>query len=258
MRFLSIALIAVVLFSCVEAPEFPNTPKIEFNRVIFKDLGSGQADSLIVFVDFEDGDGDLGLDASEIAAPFNQQNYFNNKNGQVLPVPTNRITEQELAIFADNLMTFSDRAAIDSLPDYSGNAICLNWDTTTEIEIPVTLNDGSLATAVFSADTIYYQINERHYNFLIEYFIDRGSGFELFDWRLEIDCSTDFNGRFPILNPESNDKALEGTIKYGMTSVGFNPLFGDSQLKLRMTILDRAGNYSNTIETPPFRLSEID
>lgn len=244
--------------SCVEAPEFPVTPKIEFNQVTFKDLGNGQADSLIVFIDFEDGDGDLGLSTSEIASPYNQRNYFNNKTGQILPIPTTRISEQGLEQFADDLMTFSDRQLIDSLPDYAGDAICLNWDTSTEIEIPILLNDGTPAIALFSTDTIYFQTNIRHFNFLIDYFVDRGSGFELFDWLLEVDCSTDFNGRFPILNTENNEKALEGTIKYGMTSVGFNPLFGDDLLKLRITVIDRAGNFSNTIETPPFRLSDID
>lgn len=255
MRLLPIIILSL-LASCIDAPEFPDTPKIKFNQIIFKDLSNG-SDSLIVSIDFEDGDGDLGLSGDETAPPYNQRIYFSNKTGRELPVPTNRITETELEAFADELMTFADRATVDTLPPYSGDAICLNWDTSIELEIPVTLNDGRDVIAQFESDTIYFKTNPRHFNFLVDYYINRGAGFELFDWKLEIDCSTDFNGRFPKLNFEEEDKAIEGTIRYGMPSVGFLPLFGDELLKLEVTIIDRAGNFSNTVETPPFRLSDI-
>ncbi len=247
---MSLAVIST-LSACVEAPEFPSTPKIALNNLIFKEVGSNSdPDSLIVFVDFEDGDGDLGLEPSEILPPYNQKNYFNNKSGQLINFSTDIVSVADLIVF-------SNRSTIDTLPDFVGDAICLNWDDNPEIEVITRLPDGSDSTFQLQ-DTVYFQFNPRHHNFLIDFFIERGGEFELFDWRLEIDCSTDFNGRFPSLNEDNESRALEGTIKYGMTSVGFKSIFREDRLKLRMTVIDRSGKYSNTIETEPFRLSDID
>ncbi len=244
-------LATILLQACVDAPEFPSTPKITFKDVTFREIGSNSdPDSLIVYLDFEDGDGDLGLDETEILPPYNQKNYFNNKTGQVINLSTDFLS-------LSDLLVFSNSDEIDTLPPYLGDAVCLNWDTNPEINVAVRLPDGS--DSIFQLnDTVYFQFNPRHHNFLIDFFVERGGEFELFDWRLEIDCSTDFDGRFPILKEDGEERALEGTIKYGMTSIGFKSLFGEDRLKLRMTVIDRSGKYSNTIETPPFRLSEID
>ncbi|MEQ8925319.1 MAG: hypothetical protein RLO81_05860 [Fulvivirga sp.] len=250
-------LFIITVASCTEAPEFPNTPKIEFNDIIFKNLGD-DADSLIVLVDFEDGDGDLGLGSTEITDEFSQRIYFNKANGQPIFLPSNEdeITEQELNFYLNNLMIFADRSVIDTLPDYLGDPICLNWNTN-EIELLVRFNDQSRANVILK-DTVYFQFNNRYNNFLVDFYIDNGAGFEEYDWRLESNCIEGFDGRFPILNESGKEKALEGTIRYGMTSFGFEPILGDKQIKLAITIIDRRGNYSNRIETPPFRLSEID
>ncbi len=234
--FIGITLIAS---SCFDAPQFPNTPKITFKNILFKDLNSGP-DSLNLFIDFEDGDGDLGLDPSEIADPYNQKHYFSNKTGSKF----NFVTET-----SEDLMVLSNRTDIDSLPPFSGDAKCFNWDTNPELFF----EDGSQLV-----DTVYFQFNKRFNNIYVTYLVDRGSGFQVFDWRKEVDCSTNYDGRFPLLNEDGKKRALEGTIKYGMVSVGFKSLFKDDLMKLRITILDRSGNYSNTVETPPFRLSEID
>ena len=232
--------ILILITSCNEAPEFPNTPKIEFNNIIFKDISGGEADSLILYIDFQDGDGDLGLGTEEIAPPYNEKNYFSNKTGDLFDFDNETV---------DDLMVLSNRSTIDTLPSYFGDAKCLNWDENPDLF----LTNGSQLN-----DTVYFQFNERHYNFLIDWFVDKGSGFESFDWRLDIDCSTDYNGRFPYLKDTNKSKSLEGTIKYGMTSFGFKSIFQDYTLKLRIKILDRSGNYSNAIETPPFKLSDID
>lgn len=239
-RLSILPLFAALIFSCSDAPEFPNTPKIEFNNIIFKDISDGEADSLILFIDFQDGNGDLGLATEEIAPPYNEKNYFSNKTGDLFDFDNETV---------DDLMVLSNNSTIDSLPPFSGDSRCLYWDTNPDLY----LTDGSQLE-----DTVYFQFNERHYNFLVDWLIDRGSGFEKFDWRLDIDCSTDYNGRFPHLNETGKSKSLEGTIKYGMTSFGFKSIFQDNLLKLKIRIIDRSGNYSNTIETPPFKLSDID
>lgn len=226
--------------SCNDAPEFPNTPKIDFESIILRDASSGNGDSLILTIRFEDGDGDLGLGTLEDEPPYNQKNYFSNKTGDFF-----KFGQETL----DDLITFANRAEIDSLPAYTGDAICLSWDTNPELF----LQDGSQLQ-----DTVYFRFNERHHNIFIDFFIDRGSGFEEFDIRIEADCST-FDGRFPLLNLDDEKRSLEGSLRYGMTSLlGFKSVFGENTLRLKITIVDRAGNFSNAIETPPFRLSEID
>ena len=55
-------LIMVIISACFKAPEFANEPSISFNSIIFKKGATDlDPDSLIVTVNFQDGDGDLGL-----------------------------------------------------------------------------------------------------------------------------------------------------------------------------------------------------
>jgi len=231
----------VGLTSCFEESEFPDNPSITFNDIIFKDIGdNNDADSLIVLIDFEDGDGDLGLDPDENAPPFNLKNYFSNKTGQLFDFSSESF---------DDLMKFQDRAIIDTLPGFNEVTECLNWDTNTEL----TFSDGTVIE-----DTIYFQFNPRHNNFLVDFFIQDGPEFREFDFRLEGDCSITFDGRFPVLVDENNRGALEGTIRYRMPSRFFKVFFGtETPLFLRITVFDRSGKASQTIQTPEFTLNSI-
>ena len=56
------------LLSCNKPPELPIIPSIEFDHISFKEADG--PDSLIVFINFKDGDGDLGLDANENEWPY--------------------------------------------------------------------------------------------------------------------------------------------------------------------------------------------
>lgn len=63
--FLSVAILSA---GCVDVPDYSNTPYIEFNsieKVSFVDtaFSQGLLDSVIVTVDFQDGDGDMGVDS---------------------------------------------------------------------------------------------------------------------------------------------------------------------------------------------------
>jgi hypothetical protein len=61
--------------SCFDPPEFPDTPHINFRDIGFKPGGGLVNDSLIVTIEFEDGDGDLGIDG---AAPEFKSGSFSN------------------------------------------------------------------------------------------------------------------------------------------------------------------------------------
>ncbi|UII24584.1 hypothetical protein LVD15_14760 [Fulvivirga maritima] len=233
--------IGAISISCFNSPNYPDTPSIEFQDVEFKRIGGfTDPDTLAITISFEDGNGDMGLDGDESSTPFNNKNYFSNKTGQFFDFDREG---------AEDLLTYADRASIDSLPPYSGEDICFHWDTNPEIYY----NDGTQLE-----DTVYFQFNRRYYNIFIEFMVNDTGEFRVFDWQREVDCSSTFDGRFPILTDDINsESALEGSIRYSMTSIGFEQTFEDYPLKLRVYILDRAGNQSNTIETPEFTLQSI-
>jgi hypothetical protein len=72
-------LLTFVATSCYKEPTFSLTPEIAFNTIT-KDIRLDQftgakKDSIIVTLDFKDGDGDLGFDSGEIGGEVNQSDY---------------------------------------------------------------------------------------------------------------------------------------------------------------------------------------
>ncbi len=221
--------------ACFNPPEYPLQPQIEFESIVFKEYGSGfdaEPDSLILIITFKDGDGDLGLDPSELGCIsedicFNNKFYFLKENGK--PV------------------TYKDKRTdpkFSSLPDFVKPYYCINWEVRTD-------NNNSV-------DTLYFELNPDHYNIEIDFLVKNTDGtFTEFDWRKEFsfpNCGTSFDGRFPILFKDEPGSPLEGSLKYRMGSIGFKALFSIKTLKLRIQIKDRALNKSNEIFTPEFTL----
>ncbi|WBA42510.1 hypothetical protein [Hymenobacter canadensis] len=70
---LGLAVASVAVGSCISPPEFPDTPSIEFKSltVVRQPANPGDipADSVIITLGFEDGDGDLGLTQDEYNNP---------------------------------------------------------------------------------------------------------------------------------------------------------------------------------------------
>ena len=60
---------SLLLVSCVDVPNFDNTPRISFNNiekfVVFDSFSQSYSDSVVITIDFEDGDGDLGISSAE-------------------------------------------------------------------------------------------------------------------------------------------------------------------------------------------------
>lgn len=80
--FFSALLSLVFLFftnGCVRPPDFPLSPEISFNNIVFR---QGQRGSVINFTpdtirlsfNYTDGDGDLGLNLGDTLPPFNRLN----------------------------------------------------------------------------------------------------------------------------------------------------------------------------------------
>lgn len=87
----------IVVSSCYKEPTFELQPEIEFNdieKMIRIDLFSGaNKDSVIIELQFQDGDGDLGLNEVDkaLAQETDDYNYivtsFEKKNGTFVEVP---------------------------------------------------------------------------------------------------------------------------------------------------------------------------
>ena len=216
--------------SCFTAPEFPNEPQISFNNIVFnKGVEEFDPDSLILSINFQDGDGDLGLrnDGSDTGQPYNDLWYFIKSDGDFL--------------------TYSDRnlPEYDTLPAYEFPFYCQNYVIRDDITNEV--------------DTFYVQPNEYHHNIKIKYFVKKNGVYDEFDFETAFGplCGETFDGRYPILNEGGRDRPLEGVLKYKMQSAGFELLFRLDTLMLEVYIYDRALNKSNVIQTPDFVLRDI-
>jgi hypothetical protein len=282
-----LSFLVIISGSCFDPPEFPVQPQIEFERLEFVDSPNpGDFDSLNLYINFKDGDGDLGFTESSehISSPFHNAFFYQENNGSLEPLST--VTgyvgddEYDLLEVTDpdkgKLVLFRTREKpqYSSLPQTFG---CANYEYLGGPLLPGNSGDGRrlliekahlaildpLVKLVDSIprdnpqyyqirDTLYYQPNPDHYNIEVDFLVKDPSapgGFTEFDWQQEF-CTT-FDGRFPVFSDKAS--SIDGTLRYSMTSLGFTSLFSIKTLKLRVSIKDRERHQSNIIETPEFR-----
>lgn len=222
------------MVACDKPPELPTMPSITFNSIEFNP-GTNNRDSLILKVNFEDGDGDLGLNRDETDPKF-QEFLFVTTNGDLIP---NYDDSRVVKFGAPNQ------------PDFD----FINWVSNTDY-------DGDDVV-----DTVRVQFNENFYNIFVDFFYR-------FDVNMDGDISdpedyvkVDFNqifggvggfglnGRFFPLNTSDTERPLRGTLTYKMVNAfKLSPIFRDNQLKIDVQIQDRALNKSNTVSTIDFTL----
>jgi len=248
------------VISCFDPPEYPIVPEIEFKSVKFVDTpdpaGQLVADTLVLSVNFKDGDGDIGfsdedLNVSETTAKYAERIYFDTQGQKWaignLPQLSQSKDPNDIA-FYKSLIKFSNRKnpPFDTLPDFTKPYTCINW---------YVLQDDKVTPSV-TIDTLYFKLNPNHYNIFVDFFINTNGTFEEYDFRKEL-CAT-YDGRLPILSKDlSQENPLQGTIRYAMSSVAFKLFFGLKPIKLRVQIQDRNLNKSNVIETDAFTLNQI-
>src|SRR5690606_3704548 len=105
-------------------------------------------------------------------------------------------------------------------------------------------------------DTIWVKVNPDQYNIFIKFFIKRGGNYNEYDFSGPPFYST-FNGRFPRILTDNKERAIEGTIKYAMLSLGWSSIFRNDTIKIDVQIQDRNLNKSNIVSSPDFTLSQI-
>jgi hypothetical protein len=219
----------LLLAGCFEAPDFADTPKITFENVEFKQ-GSTDFDSLIISINYEDGDGDLGLDEDFDTDPRYIPGRF------ALFEDDSFVTIKDIGQPLPGISSFTE------VPGFERPYDCVNW-----VEVPFNNN---------SKDTLLFIPNENTFNFFVKFlFRDKGADdsvpFEEFNWVTEVDpiaCGSPINGRFPVLRDLSeSDAPIEGLIRYSFISQGLVFLFEDKELKLEVSIQDRKLQRSNSV-----------
>ena len=94
-----LSLLAGGLSSCLKAPDYSTTPSISFNKIEvrrtkFSDPKQQPIDSVFITINFQDGDGDLGLSEAESnVEPYKFPALFN-KNYFIEPLIKNTRTGQ--------------------------------------------------------------------------------------------------------------------------------------------------------------------
>lgn len=279
-----------VFLGCFDPPEYEPGPVIEFVKLEFVEVGGPtNADSLTLYIDFKDGDGDLGLATDQIDSPYHATNFFVGNGNEMkavssyvfsdftgLKYTSSGKTPRDPTYVIDStpdagtFVSLDDRS-VYALPPYESPYTCtanhqayLN-DTifirvsdkdalSAEMIVDTLVNSSNNPVAYAALKTWYIEPNPNHYNITVKFLQKQNDGsFVEFDFR-EAYCTT-YDGRFPVL--ADSRRAVEGTLKYAMLGTGFLSTFSINTLKLAIQIKDRAFNTSNTIETPEFTLNDI-
>ena len=231
------------LFSCIEDNNVSDIPSISYESLEFKKSdNSFNQDSLIITINFIDGDGNLGLSNDENNYPYHPYNAIIDQEFNWITLRSNNLTPP-LYIYEPNgvYYLYSNE---DNRPSYNCEDYIIDTVNTTN-----------------KLDTFYIQKNENNKNIFIEFYKKENNEFVLIDWKRIFDeeygCGIDFNSRFPPLNISNSSQLLSGKLRYGMVSYGFEMILKNDIFKLKIHIKDRELNTSNIIETPEVTLEEI-
>lgn len=270
----------VAVSACFEPPEFSDIPRISYRDIKFKEVGGiSDHDTLILYLDFKDGNGDLGLSSvneKDFEYPYQSEYYFlADGTGDTIPIIAT-VKGQYVVLNEEGrpgkIVTSKTRLLPNYgyLPVYDPSS-CANYsapnpqngilvplssvDATYEIKDTITLGTKVYAEII---EAVLFKRNPNHYNIEIKFWQLQGNDFVEYDWFKE-HCIF-FDGRFATsLDPAHTypNRPIEGTIRYAMSSTSFLAIFGNSRLKISARIRDRALNVSNTIYTEVFDLNRI-
>lgn len=251
---------SILMASCFESPEFPDTPQIEFVDIYFGLAATpAQQDSIVVELAFEDGDGDLGLDDNFRNDPFHEFDLFLTDGSSITSTVKN-VYQSSVSQFAvldvpDNanglLTRFGDTPG---LPDN-----CENYKT---LELYVDDADRRVFNETYNvvqqqgfwkvSGKFLVENNPYNKNIHVVFFRSENGKFVKYEWP---SCQT-FDGRFTVLTDDP--RPLSGTIRYTMSSFGFASVMGDrdTEWQMKFVVFDRALHKSDTV-TRQFYLEDI-
>ena len=243
MKHIIALIIFSFLFSCIQDNNVSDIPSISYESLEFKKSdNSFNQDSLIITINFIDGDGNLWLSNDENNYPYHPYNAIIDQEFNWITLGSNNVTPP-LYIYEPNgvYYLYSNE---DNRPSYNCEDYIIDTVNTTN-----------------KLDTFYIQKNENNKNIFIEFYKKENNEFVLIDWKRIFDeeygCGIDFNSRLPPLNISNSSQLLSGKLRYGMVSYGFEMILKNDVFKLKIHIKDRELNTSNIIETPEVTLEEI-
>ncbi|MEQ9442872.1 MAG: hypothetical protein RIG62_27775 [Cyclobacteriaceae bacterium] len=212
------------LSACFDEPDYAAEPVITgIEDFYFVDVPGG-FDTLVMRVNFQDGDGNLGLTARDEES-FEQY---------ILPLPTDEHGE---------LIKYDPSQGPFNCNKYA-------WPK----GINPLVIDGNTIT-----DTVRADQNPLVRNFEITIFTREQNGeYVAIDFGDPAICRAPLGGRFsPLKEDFSNTKPLVGTIQFSAPSLQFRSLFRNDSLRLGVVIRDRTGYESNMAITEAFTLNDI-
>lgn len=258
MRWIRTFLVAMVLIllvdSCLKQPEYNIIPEITLQDLIFKpgNISKGIQDTLKVIINFKDGDGDLGIGASDSA-------YLDFYNPWYIVYDSITFQSRPIAYKSVALpgrykyITYKTRKlpAFDTLPAIN----CTSWE-----QRFTTVNGQSQVK-----DSVYIQQNSHAFNIFITISEKNPDG--TYSPYNPTDpakypfpnCNANFlRATFPNLSTDEGKKTpLDGTLKYNINSFALNSTFSIKVLKLEVYITDRAFHKSNVVGKEGFTLASI-
>lgn len=280
--------------ACFEPPDLGDSPRIEFKKIEFRDE-EGASEEVILYLDFQDGDGDLGLSTSgDTEFPYHSEYYYlYDGTGDTIPIIYKKRIDQNDVIYAllnycdpddkdcdvlpGKIVTNKTRTLPDYgyLPAYDPNSNCPPYQTITTIigddglPIPgVVVPLSSVDNTYEIEDTLTFSgVQYALISDLLLYKVNPNTNnIEVRFWQFENGeyieykfpgCQNYF-GRFETSATDTYaGRPIEGTIRYTMENSSFLATFGSRAIKVSVRIRDRALNVSNTVESPIFELNEI-
>lgn len=231
----SLTAFLILVSGCFDPPEFSEVPEIKYKSIRFVPV-EGALDTLELSFEFQDGNGDIGLDPIDVNPPYHSVNvildsedslvFFGRSEGVVPP------------LYAVNPFDLGDRSLFSD----------------TYNPPPFNTRDWFIRRPP-DDDTVLVAENEFSKNIRIDLLRKVGGQYMLINDEL----FEDFDSRIPVFDRDNleQERALSGTINYAMQSQAFPIIFRNDTIKLRFFIYDRGQNKSNIEETPDFVLSDI-
>lgn len=233
----------LLLSGCFDPPELSVVPHIEFNSLRYLDYPTG-ADSMLLKFDFEDGDGDIGLNDFFLTYPYHlfdlvidsRDSVVTYADSNVVPplylqTPVNKVLLDSADIRPKfNLCDYYYGDCPNLYSDY-----CNNFD-----------------------DTLFIQSNEYYQNFHMEFLRKVNGQYQVINFAeaFESEQCINFNARIPIFSNDAGN-TLTGTYTYRLYSQGFQVILRADTFKVRFYLYDRLLHKSNVVESPDLTLPGI-
>ena len=247
-----------LIFGCQDndVENFPAEPHIDLVEVTFDENpepSNRKLDNLRIVLSFTDGDEDFGLDRENpvhMLPPYHDRVFYMKGTGE--PVSSDKYYNWE--VDDDELIRYSDRQMVpyDTLPEDRVNCY-YHWPR-------LDINDPMYWKPI--EDPIYWRPNMDHYNLIVDFYVEQPNGtFVKYDWFQE-HCALVYGRVFTGEGESwpfqvSMQSSKKGVITFNLEVHSLRTFLGDSRIKLRIYVKDRALHQSNVVETDPFYLNDI-